>query len=435
MIESWGRAHRLKHQVSCLNWRDELDLSTLAGAAANGHVLPYGMGRSYGDSCLNGDGTLIQTGRLDRFLAADWTRGVVKAEAGLTLDSLMQLSVPKGWFPMIVPGTKFVSLGGAVANDIHGKNHHLSGSFGASVQALGLLRSDGTRLSLSRSENQELFSLTIGGLGLTGLIEWVELKMLPISSSELEIQTFRLDHLDAFFEHSDDSADWPYTVAWVDCFAPSRALGRGLFSRGRFAENGALLAHRNRRVTVPLEMPSIALNRYSMTAFNQLYWRLSKTGTSMRDGYDRFFFPLDTIGRWNRIYGKRGFYQHQSLLPPDDARSGLRALLEEIRQSGQGSFLAVLKNYGPEQSPGTLSFAGEGCSLALDFANTGRTTLELLERLDAIVAKFGGRLYPAKDGRMSGAFFRASYPQWVELEAARDPLFSSTFWRRVTPAH
>ena len=245
MILSWGRAHRLTHRVENPRYRDSLHLERAAKSAPNGRVLAYGMGRSYGDSPLNDEGTLIVTRGLDRILFADWQRGLVRAEAGLTLDSLMQVSVPRGWFPAIVPGTKFVTLGGAVAHDVHGKNHHLHGSFGSHVQAIGLLRSDGTRLTLSPAENAELYALTLGGLGLTGLIEWVEVRLVPIKSSELEIETEAFDNVEAFFDLCQDSADWPYCVAWIDCFAPQQSLGRGLFSRGRFAEDGPLLAHRD----------------------------------------------------------------------------------------------------------------------------------------------------------------------------------------------
>ncbi len=390
------------------------------------------MGRSYGDSNLNGDGALILTRDLDRVLTADWTRGIVRAEAGLTLDALIKLSVPRGWFPAVVPGTKFVTLGGAVANDVHGKNHHVAGSFGSHLRSLGLLRSDGSRQELSPAQNPELFALTIGGLGLTGLIEWVEIQMLPIGSSELEVEVQRMAHLDAFFELCQDCEGWPYAVAWVDCFAPEAELGRGLFSRGRFAAEGPLEAHCDGGLVWPIDSPGFALNRYSISAFNLAYRALSKTGTNLRESYNSFFFPLDGIGHWNRLYGRRGFFQHQSLLPPDEAHPGLRKLLEEIRLSGQGSFLAVLKNHGTERSPGRLSFGREGFSLALDFANKGHATLALLDRLDTVVQAHGGRVYPAKDGRMPGAFFRASYPRWRELEAARDSVFSSSFWRRVT---
>jgi L-gulonolactone oxidase len=431
VVLSWGRVHRYRHWVTRPHHLDQVDLAAAARKGGNGAALAHGMGRSYGDSALNGGGALIVTRGLDRILSTDWTTGVVRAEAGLSLDALMRLSVPRGWFPAVAPGTKFVTLGGAVANDVHGKNHHLSGSFGAHVRALGLMGSDGKRTVLSRTENAELFALTLGGLGLTGFIEWVEIGLTPIQSSELKIETRHIDRLDAFFEFCADSGDWPYAVAWIDCFAPDRALGRGLFSRGRFAEDGPLAAHRDGRLVWPVETPGFVLNWVTISTFNRLYRAHSKTGAEHRQDYDGFFFPLDGIRLWNRLYGQRGFYQHQSLLDPDEARAGLTEMLSTISASGQGSFLAVLKNFGPERSPGRLTFGGEGFSLALDFANKGTRTLELLSRLDSIIRRHGGRLYPAKDGRMSGTFFRESYPAWRDLEEARDPAISSSFWRRV----
>lgn len=432
MIVSWGRAHRYAHEVIRPHFLSDVDIEAAIRRSANGFVLGHGMGRSYGDSALNQSGALIVTRDLDRIISVDWKNGIIRAEAGLTFDTLLQLAVPKGWFPAVVPGTKFVSLGGAVANDVHGKNHHVTGSFGTCVRAIGLCRGDGTRSTLSRGENAELFGLTIGGLGLTGFIEWVEIQLAPIGSSELEVETEYYGHLQAFFELCQDSANWPYVVAWVDCFAPRRALGRGLFSRGRFMASGTLTVHRDGKLVWPVETPGFMLNRATISAFNLAYRKLSKIGTGLRAEYDGFFFPLDGIRNWNKLYGARGFYQHQSMLPLDEGKAGLTEMLEEIRTSGQGSFLAVLKNYGPERSPGRLSFGGEGFSLALDFANKGARTLALLDRLDEILRRRGGRIYPAKDGRMGGDLFRESYPAWRELEAARDPAFSSSFWRRVT---
>jgi L-gulonolactone oxidase len=431
MIVSWGRAHRYAQQVIRPRFLDEVDIEAALGRSANGFVLGHGMGRSYGDTPLNADGALIVTRQLDRIISIDWDSGVLRAEAGLTFDALLEVAVPRGWFPAVVPGTKFVSLGGAVANDVHGKNHHVAGSFGTCVRAIGLIRSDGQHLSLSREQNPELFALTIGGLGLTGFIDWVEIQLLPIAASKLEVDVEEYDGLEAFFDLCKDSLDWPYVVAWIDCFAPKQALGRGLFSRGRFLSSGECAAHKPGGLVWPLETPGFLLNKATISAFNLAYRKLSKCGVGLRVDYDPFFFPLDGIRNWNKLYGHRGFYQHQSLLPPDEARGGLTEMLDEIRRSGQGSFLAVLKNYGAERSPGRLSFAGEGFSLALDFANRGARTFSLLDRLDDIVRRHGGRLYPAKDGRMSGAFFRESYPAWQDLEAARDPAFSSSFWRRV----
>lgn len=430
MILSWGRAHRAEQRVVRPRRIERLDIEDIAQQSRNRTCLAHGLGRAYGDSALNDGGTVIVTTALDRVLAADWETGVIRAEAGLSLDDLIRICVPRGWFPSVVPGTKFVTLGGAVAHDVHGKNHHRCGSFGAYVRAIGLARSDGN-VTLTADGTPEMFGLTVSGLGLTGIIRWVELQLKPISSTFLDVETIHYNDLEGFFDLSECSADWPYTVAWVDCFAPRGQLGRGIFSRGRFAEDEVLKVHTAPKLRWPIATPGFLLNKLSITAFNQFY-RAANRGGKSRQHYGGFFFPLDGIAEWNKLYGRAGFFQHQSLLPPDAARAGTKALLEAIGEAGQGSFLAVMKTYGPERSPGRLCFGGEGTSLALDFANKGESTHRLLNRLDAITQDHNGRVYPAKDSRMTPDFFKSSYPAWTQLEAARDPCLNSSFWRRVT---
>jgi L-gulonolactone oxidase len=403
-----------------------------AVAKSDGPVIAHGLGRSYGDVALNEGGTLLLTRRLDSLISADWSTGRVRAYAGLSLAELHRVSIPKGWFAAVTPGTKYVTLGGAVANDVHGKNHHQAGSFGAHVISLKLNRSDGEALICNPNDNSDLFALTTGGLGLTGLIEWVELQLKPIASSNLHVENIPCPDLSTFFELSKESSDWPYTVMWVDCFAPGEKLGRGVFSRARPANDGVLDAGAEKpALKWPVETPGFLLSRQLVSLFNALY-RL-RPGASFKglQSRDAFFYPLDGVRDWNKLYGRQGFFQHQSILPMEEGERGVRLLLETIRQSGQGSFLAVLKVHGPESSPGVMSFCREGVSLALDFANKGEKTLKFLDALDEIVQRFGGRVYPAKDGRMSARFFKESYPRWRELEAARDPQFSSSFWRRV----
>ena len=426
----WGRLFDYRHSINQPESVSEVNFSR-----GRGTTLFHGMGRSYGDVALNDGGTLVETTKLNRIFDADWHTGIIRAEAGLTLNALIQESIPQGWFPKVVPGTRYVTLGGAVANDVHGKNHHNIGSFGTSVLRLGLRRSDGETLTLSKNENTGMFALTLGGLGLTGFIEWVELQMQPVASSNMYVENHRFESLDGFFDLSQESAVWPYTVAWVDCFAKGMSLGKGIFTRAKHHDGEGPLDAGPTEPALGLSFPfpSFALNRFSIAAFNKLY--SLRLGASYKGTlpYQKFFFPLDGIANWNQMYGARGFFQHQSLLPPKAARIGLRQLLETISLAGQGSFLAVLKRYGPEQSPGVMTFGGEGYSLALDFANKGQQTLDLLGRLDAIVGGHGGRIYPAKDATMSEATFKAGYPRWRELEVIRDPALSSSFWRRVVP--
>lgn len=390
------------------------------------------MARSYGDVCLNANGRLILTDRLDHILAFDRERGILRAEAGLSLDRLLRLTVPHGWFVPVLPGTKFVTLGGAVANDVHGKNHEDVGTFGAHVRSLALARSNGDVLIASREQNPDLFAATVGGLGLTGAILWIELQLCRIESAMLDVETLALSSLDDFFERSEQSRDWPYRVAWIDCLATGTDVGRGFFIRGRHATTGRLVTHGAPRFSAPFDVPSGWLNGHTVRLFNLCYrYRPFALGVK-RMRYDPFFFPLDAVNGWNRLYGSRGFFQHQCAIPMTQAPDTLRKLLEIIAQAGQGSFLMVLKLFGDKPSPGILSFPLPGATLALDFPNKGKDTLRLLARLAEVVVEAGGRLYPAKDASMSGEVFRNGYPGWRKVEEQRDPAIMSDFWRRVT---
>ena len=429
LITSWGRTRETLADVREPAFADEVGGNLAGGTSALG----YGLGRSYGDVCLNSGGRLIRTIRLDRVLAADWDKGVLRAEAGCSFDGLLRLVVGRGWFLPVTPGTKFVTLGGAVANDVHGKNHETAGTLGCHVRAIGLCRSDGQLLELSATQHPELFAATIGGLGLTGMILWVELQLAPLSSAHFETETVRMRDLDDFFTIAANSSAWPFTVAWVDCLLTGKALGRGLFTRARPANDGRRDVHRERpAVGIPFLAPGWVLGSGTVGIFNRLYARRPGATGRRRLHYDALLFPLDGIANWNRLYGRRGFYQHQSVVPLSAARGALRSLLELTARARQGSFLVVLKLFGRRTSPGLLSFPTEGATLALDLPNRGERTIELLKRMTDVVMEAGGRIYPAKDATMSAAAFRAGFPRWRELEAARDPAVSSDFWRRVT---
>lgn len=435
---SWGRTLRAPHVVFAPAWRDELSVTLAAAGVARPDrgVLPVGLGRSYGDSGLNAGGAAVLAAGLDRVIAFDPATRRLRVEAGASIAALLELLVPRGCFLPVTPGTRHVTLGGAVANDVHGKNHHGAGTFGRWVRALGLLRSDGRERVLTPEDDVEgLFAATIGGLGLTGLITWAEIELIPIGSALIEAEQEAFGNLDGFFALAEraEAEGWDYTVAWVDCMAGGARLGRGLFSRGRHASVGALrVAQPSRLMRMPLDAPGWALNRWSIGAFNAAYYAKGKRAAGRRQAvsYLPFFYPLDGIGDWNRLYGRRGMYQYQCVVPPE-ASGAVRDMLEAIRASGEGSFLATLKTFGRLASPGLISFPMEGTTLALDFPNRGEATLKLLARLDDIVRAAHGRLYPAKDGRMPAAMFRAGYPAWERLAAMVDPAFSSSFWRRV----
>jgi FAD/FMN-containing dehydrogenase len=395
--------------------------------------LPFGNGRSYGDVCLNNNGALLLTRGMDRFITFDPASGVLRAEAGILLAEILALIVPQGWFLPVTPGTQFVTLGGAIANDVHGKNHHVAGSFGCHVRAFELLRSEGSRLLCTPEQNSEWFRATVGGLGLTGLITWVEIQLQRIANSWVVAENRRFARLDEFLTlDAEYEARYPYIVSWIDCAATGQALGRGIYMAGMHAPPGLLKPPppERRALTVPFMPPISLVNRFSVGAFNRLYYHLPRLERGLTP-YQPFFYPLDNLLEWNRLYGRQGFFQYQCVIPLTEAREALREILARIAASGQGSILAVLKRFGDKTSGGLLSFPRPGITLALDFPNRGQPTLDLLERLDEVTRQAGGAVYPAKDARMSGDSFRCYFPQWEEFSRYIDPRFSSSFWRRV----
>ncbi len=427
--ESWGRYPRVQQEVYRITSPDD----PLPLPPDHRTVLPYGLGRSYGDSCLNDKNCLIDTDFLDNFVSFDPTCGVLRAEAGVSLATILTVIVPSGWFLPVTPGTKFVTLGGAIANDIHGKNHHCAGTFGRHVRAFGLLRSDGSRLICSPSENTELFNATIGGMGLTGLIVWVEIQLQKIPGPFLHTATIKFRNLDEFFDVSaENDSRFECNVSWVDCTSQGQNLGRGLFMAGNFSEQRRPLPKGGLTIPFPCNAPGWLLNPLSMKAFNLAYYNKQRAvRVDALTHYNPFFYPLDAIHNWNRMYGSRGFFQYQLVVPFSEDRSIIKEIFKIIAASGKASFLAVLKTFGPLTSPGLLSFPRPGVTLALDFANDGAATLALMERLDRIVLSSGGALYPGKDARMSPEMFKASFPNAPEFSKYIDPKFSSSFWRRV----
>ncbi|MCR4267738.1 FAD-binding oxidoreductase [Nitratireductor sp. ZSWI3] len=401
-------------------------------------VLPYGNGRSYGDTCLNDAGALIDMRPMNRIIAFDAGSGLLTAQTGLMLSDLIAQVAPHGWFPAVVPGTQFVTLGGAIANDVHGKNHHRRGTFGCHVLSLTLLRSDGTTRRCSLEENADLFRATIGGMGLTGLILEATIRLMKVGSADVDERVRGFRGLGEYFDLAEEAdTENEYAVAWIDQLAHGAQAGRGfLLTANHAAANHVggppFRPAGKRRLAVPLRPPVSLINRWSLALFNRAFaWQKGRAEGLRRSSYESYFFPLDAVRHWNRLYGPRGLLQHQSVVPFEAARSVVPAMLEEARRAGQASFLTVLKRFGEVPSPGLMSFPRPGYTLTLDFSNAGAATGALLERLDRMTVEAGGAVNPYKDARMGAELFDASFARWREVEALRDPAFLSDFWRRT----
>jgi FAD/FMN-containing dehydrogenase len=392
--------------------------------------LAYGNGRSYGDVCLNPGGGLWLTTSLDHFVSFDECTGILTCEAGVLLRDIQRLMLPRGWMLSVTPGTQLATVGGAIANDVHGKNHHRVGSFGDHVAEIHLIRTDGETIVCGPNLKPDWFAATVGGLGLTGVILDVRLQLRRVAGPWLGTETLPYQNLDEFFALADGSEEgWEHTVSWIDCISSG---GRGIFMRGNHVERSGEASRAGKRLSVPFVPPIPLINRLSLRPFNAAYYHMqsAKAGRGIAH-YEKFFYPLDNILNWNRIYGPQGFYQYQSVVPRDVGEDAVKAMLGQIAKSGDGSFLAVLKTFGNRQPVGMLSFPKPGVTLALDFPNKGERTLKLFERLDVIVREAGGRIYAAKDARMPRDLFESGYPQLGEFKNYRDPGISSALSRRL----
>jgi len=393
----------------------------------------YGMGRSYGDCCLSDNGISIKTKNLNRFLYFDEENGILRVESGVTIKMILNFLINKNWILPVVPGTQYVTIGGAIANDVHGKNHHTQGTFGCSILKIGLLRAKTEIIECSFEHDAQLFSATISGLGLTGLILWAEIKLKKIPSLFLEVEQKPFYSLPEYFSLTQEAErNYEYNAAWIDCQAKENNEIRGLLQCANWCESPKQKKINSKKpIRLPFHFPKNTLNSFSIKLFNQLYFNKEKRKKASKVFYADYLFPLDNILEWNKLYGKKGFYQYQCVIPNESSAEGMRHLLLQIGISKQGSFLSVLKNFGDMVSPGMMSFPMPGCTLALDFQNRGEKTLELFEKLDMILLQYGGRLYPAKDARMSSFTFKKMYPQWTEFEKYIDPHCYSLFWKRV----
>jgi FAD/FMN-containing dehydrogenase len=411
-IYGWGRYPQqqayLHAPASCAS----LELT----AKQQDSVLARGMGRSYGDSANAPN--VLQTTYINHFIEFDKATGKLTAEAGITLREILEVIVPSGWFLPVTPGTSYVTLGGAIASDVHGKNHHIAGTFGQHVMSLSMLLGTGEVVTTSPQHLADLFHATCGGIGLTGIIISATIQLLPIKSSLISQKTIKADCVEAACEAFESNSNATYSVAWIDCLSKGKSLGRSVIMLGEHAAQGGLEIDTRQKVSVPFSTPSVLLNSLTMKAFNTAYWHKSKHNVSQTVGLMPYFYPLDTVGEWNRLYGRKGFVQFQCVVPKLDGVANMRKLLTEISNSGEGSFLAVLKQFGTANE-NLLSFPTEGYTLALDF-KVSDTAIKTVIRLEDMVVDMGGRLYLTKDAVMQESTFKATYPNWEKFEAIRE---------------
>lgn len=426
-VSSWGRLGSWAHEIRVLSDRSPVELQLKAEKLG----LAFGNGRSYGDVCLNPEGVLWLTSGLDKFIQFDNDTGLLRCESGVSLRDIQRVFIPRGWMLPVSPGTQMVSVGGAIANDVHGKNHHVQGSFGNHIRRILLKRTNGDSLECGSHVRNEWFRATVGGLGLTGVIVEADIQLRRVQGPWLDTETIPFQRVDEFFPLADTSeAEWEYTVAWIDC--TSSDTGRGLFMRANHSSETSWPLASARARTMPFVPPVSLVNRLSLKPFNALYYHSNRIrARRTRVFFERFFYPLDNLLEWNRMYGPHGFYQYQSVIPRDVGADATKEMLRQIAKSGDGSFLAVLKTFGSRCSVGMLSFPMPGITLALDFPNRGARTHALFERLDAVVRDAGGRIYPAKDARMPRALFQAGYPNIEAFLPFRDPGISSAMSRRL----
>jgi len=431
-LSGWGRFPRLRAEIH----EPEDSRAIAKRLARTSSLIPRGAGCSYGDSALANQ--VLSSLHLDNFIEFKPLRTSLTGSAGLSLGEILRFIVPHGTFLPVLPGTRHVSLGGAIAADIHGKNHHTDGSFCDHVESFKLQLASGEIVHCNRQENAELFAATCGGMGLTGMILEADLRLLRIENPWINSRCLAADSLESCLELLAEHADWRYSVAWIDCLSRGRNSGRSIIYLGDHAQAESTLKpwyESDCKLTVPFSTPSVLLNRLTLSAFNAIYYRRQRRRPERETlPYSSYFFPLDRLRHWNRLYGRKGFIQYQLLLPNDSALSGLTEILNRVATSGEGSFLSVLKRLGPGNGY-PLSFPGEGATLTLDF-KFSRSLMALLNELDRIVLDHQGKLYLAKDARMSQEMFRAGYPNWADFLRTKqqvDPgnIFSSLQSRRL----
>lgn len=425
-VTNWGNFPIVKKEI-----RAEEDYDKIREfLKTHNEVIARGNGRCYGDASLAD--AIFSTQKLNKFIGFDRINGILECEAGVLLSDILEVIVPQGYFLAITPGTKLISLGGAIASNVHGKNHHKKGNFSECVLEFSIMDENGMIITCSREKNTEKFWSTLGGMGLTGIILSAKIKLQAIETAYIRQESIKAQNIDEIFQLFEESEDWTYTVAWIDCLQKNKNIGRSILMRGEFAlktelppvlQKNPLRLKKKWSPTIPFYFPSFVLNTFSVKAFNFLYFN-KQTKKVLKNfvNYETFFYPLDSINHWNKIYGKGGFIQYQMVIPKDKGKEGMKTILETIARSGQGSFLAVLKLFGKGNVEAYNSFPFEGYTLALDF-KVNRQLTQLVSNLDKIVEQYGGRIYRTKDSMSKSSL--TSYlqhtdnPKFVSLQSKR----------------
>ncbi|MGA9213057.1 MAG: FAD-binding oxidoreductase, partial [Kaistella sp.] len=427
IVTNWGNFPVVEKEM-----KSEDSSAKIKEYVRNNHdIITRGNGRCYGDAALSEN--IFSTKRLNKFISFDRLNGIIECESGVLLFDVLDVIVPQGYFLFVTPGTKFITVGGAIASDVHGKNHHAEGCFSEYVIGFSLMNEKGDILTCSRTENSEKFWATIGGMGLTGIILSVKFKLKNIESSYVRQESIKAENLDEIFKLFDESESWTYNVAWIDCLQKGKNLGRSVLMRGEHAfkhelpkklQEKPLQLKKTISPSVPFYFPNFVLNHLTVKFFNFLYYykqNIKEVKNFVH--YETFFYPLDIVSDWNRIYGKKGFIQYQMVIPKENGKEGMKKILETIAKSGNGSFLAVLKLFGKNNLEAYNSFPIEGYTLALDF-KANKKLKRLVAQLDDIVEEFGGRIYLTKDSMSKSSL--TNY-----LQNVQNPKFISMQQKRI----
>lgn len=426
-VTNWGNFPVVEKEM-----KSEDSSAKIKEYVRNNHdIIARGNGRCYGDAALSEN--IFSTKRLNKFISFDRLNGVIECESGVLLSDVLEVIVPQGYFLFVTPGTKFITVGGAIASDVHGKNHHAEGCFSEYVIEFSLMNEKGEILTCSKTENTDKFWATIGGMGLTGIILSAKFKLKNIESSYIRQESVKAENLDEIFKLFDESESWTYNVAWIDCLQKDKNVGRSIIMRGEHAfkhelpkklQDNPLLVKKNLRPSIPFYFPNFVLNNLTVKLFNSLYYsKQTKKEVKNFVHYEPFFYPLDIVSDWNRIYGKSGFIQYQMVIPKEKGKEGMKRILETIAKSGNGSFLAVLKLFGKNNPEAYNSFPMEGYTLALDF-KVNKKLKKLVAQLDDIVEEFGGRIYLTKDSMSKSSL--TNY-----LQNVQNPKFVSVQQKRI----